>query len=160
LVIAVIIVAALPAPPLPIETIIYRAGSCFGTCPEYSFTVSSDGRGVFTGKHYVSVIGDRSFSVTPAQFKAFRRHLAAYQGRKMLISSSSFLCPDYMVDGPSIEVTWMTNSRLTGHVFYDDGCPKPKIAPDMVPTLESAPALLPLAELIGSRWDASSFLRR
>jgi hypothetical protein len=103
----VVVAAVLPpvaSPPEPsVETITYRAGACLGTCPIYTFTVSSDGQGSYKGTNFVTVIGDRSFHVTSAQFEAFRAHLAPYRPNRegeTLVYPGSDLCPDSGTDSP------------------------------------------------------------
>ena len=69
--------AAAPPPPPPtagmVETIRYETGPCFGACPVYTLTVSSDGRGVFEGRRHTAVAGIRNFAASPAQYAEFRR---------------------------------------------------------------------------------------
>jgi hypothetical protein len=40
---------------------------CFGSCPDYSLTISGNGKGVYEGRGGVKVIGFRYFTVTEAQ---------------------------------------------------------------------------------------------
>jgi hypothetical protein len=159
--IALVLVAAVPLataarmpPPLPtpVEMIIYRAAPCLGGCPEYSFTVSSDGHGSYRGKQYVAVIGNRSFQVTPEQFAGFSERLELYRPaleQETLVAPPSPLCPDSVTDSPNVEITWMSDGHLTGHLVYYAGCVKPKVPPEMWQALRSAPDLLPLSGLIG-----------
>ena|ERR1700719_97787 len=154
----VAVAAVLPAiastPKPSVETITYRAGACLGTCPIYTFTVSSDGQGAYKGTNFVTTIGDRSFHATSAQFEAFRARLAPYRPNRdseTLVHPGSNLCPESGTDSPEIEVTWMLDGHPAGHVRYYYGCIRPKVPSDMLPALASAPDLLPISEFIGPK---------
>jgi hypothetical protein len=41
--------------------------ACFGTCPMYTLTIYQDGRVEYTGKDFVTVKGDQTGKITPAQ---------------------------------------------------------------------------------------------
>ena len=58
-----------------VESIAYETGPCFGACPVYRLTVNRDGSGLFVGRRFTAVTGERRFSVTPAQYRAFVRQL-------------------------------------------------------------------------------------
>ncbi|WP_409977524.1 MULTISPECIES: DUF6438 domain-containing protein [unclassified Bradyrhizobium] len=91
----------------PPETITYHATACLGSCPVYTVSVSSDGKGSYKGESHVAVSGERSFQVSPSEFEAFRSRLARYrpkQGQDVLVRPGSALCLEYATDAPSIEL--------------------------------------------------------
>src|SRR3954466_16408375 len=64
------------APPrTPVQTITYETGPCFGACPVYRVSISSDGVASFEGIRFTAVIGPRSSRAPPAQYRAFAAQL-------------------------------------------------------------------------------------
>ena len=57
------------------ESISYETGHCFGACPVYAVTVHSDGSGLFEGKRFTAVSGQRAFRIDPDQYRAFAGRL-------------------------------------------------------------------------------------
>ncbi len=142
-----------PAPPpaAAVETIRYEAGACFGRCPMFAFSVSSDGRGVFEGKRFTAVEGKHAFAVTPEQYAAFAAALAPYRpasGEKRYEHGSP-LCERVATDMPSVDVRW-ERAGAEQHLYYYFGCDMEKHEA-MADALGNAPDLLPLGELIGER---------
>lgn len=135
-----------------VETIIYRAVSCLGSCPEYSFIVSSNGRGLYNGRQYVAVKGERTFHVSPEQFEAFSAQLLPYRpdldGDETIVTEGTPLCPTAGTDSPTVEVTWIRDGHLAGHVIYYFGCEEPKVPANMGRDLASAPSLLPVSQFV------------
>lgn len=50
------------------QSIRFQAGACFGTCPVWIVTLSSDGQGIFRGLYHTSFKGERRFRVPPESF--------------------------------------------------------------------------------------------
>jgi Domain of unknown function (DUF6438) len=129
------------------ESITYRAGPCFGRCPIYEVTVRSDGRGTFNGINFTAVRGIRAFRVTPAQYLAFKRHLAPIRPAQGSVDYNGERCRNIATDMPSADVTWRGRAgeqRL--HFYY--GC-DPEGNRALARRLNAAPGLLPLTALIG-----------
>ncbi|NWO68033.1 DUF6438 domain-containing protein, partial [Escherichia coli] len=61
------------------DSIRYETGACFGRCPIYAVTVRPDGSGVFEGKRFTAVTGERAFKLSRAQYDAFAAKLAPYR---------------------------------------------------------------------------------
>src|ERR1044072_6585626 len=109
-IVAFSIAAALAAFPAaakgPAETVTFETGPCFGACPVYRLTVSSNGVGTFEGRRYTAVTGIRAFRVTPAQYRAFVRTLAPRRpARDAVRYSGPPRCAMMATDMPSAEVT-------------------------------------------------------
>ena len=127
-------------PAAPLETIRYELTPCEGNCPAVVVEVRSDGKGTFDGLRDTAVLGRREFTVTPAQFAAYRARLAPYRptGERRLEGT---ICGDnYMVDLPAIDVRW-TGAGRDDRLFIDLGC-DPESHEDMVEIVGNAPELL------------------
>ncbi|WP_423606959.1 DUF6438 domain-containing protein [Sphingomonas sp. MS122] len=137
-----------------ITAIEYEAGPCFGKCPVYSFSVSSDGAGTFIGLHNTQVSGERDFRLTPAEFEAFAAALAPY--RPAPATERSYApgrpeCPMGATDLPSVSVRWEYADARTSQLRYNFGC-NGEANRAMADALGNAPDLIPaLAPLIGAR---------
>lgn len=53
----------------PIEISIART-ACFGTCPDYKVTMRQDGTVTYTGRQFVRVTGERTWTIDPAEVRA------------------------------------------------------------------------------------------
>lgn len=140
--------------PIPVESdsITYETGPCFGACPVYSITVRPDGSGVFTGKRFTAVTGERAFKLTPGQYSAFAARLQKYRpasGEKR-ISPGEPGCPHAATDLPSVDITWRRAIGDSQHLYFYYGC---NIGDDhaMANALGGAIEDLPLEALIGER---------
>lgn len=143
-----------PDAPIGIErdSISYETGPCFGACPVYSVTVHPDGTGRFVGKRFTAVEGERSFTLTPAQYAAFEARLASYRpesGQKRY-SPGSPSCASVATDMPSVNVTWTRAIGDSQQLYFYFGCDMEKNRA-MADALGSAPDVLPLEPLIGDR---------
>ena len=141
--------SAADARPRPVETITYTVLECFGTCPFYSVEISSDGRGVFSGRKHTAFIGIRAFRVTPRQWAAFRGRLAALHGRGRIELTGPYTCRDYITDQAGVEVRWSGRFRPFT-LLADYGCRDRRYA-WMLAHLRAAPGDLPIAGFIGAR---------
>jgi hypothetical protein len=153
----VLIVAAASAPGLAerpgqgtAQSISYETGVCFGRCPVYRVTVDSNGNGRFEGRRFTAVEGSRTFRLSHAQFLAFASHLSAFRPRGVEeISYGHPRCRRPATDHPSVTVTWGGGRREDRLSFYY-GCRDAGNAA-MARALQSAPDLLPIRALIGTR---------
>lgn len=142
-----------PGKPVPIEgdSIRYETGPCHGRCPVYTVTVRPDGSGVFEGRQFTAVTGERAFRLTPAQYAAFAAKLAPWrpESGQVRYAPGEKNCPRVATDMPSVDVTW---TRAIGdsqqlHVYY--GCVMGNQA--IKQALGEAADGLPIQELIGER---------
>lgn len=130
------------------ESISYRAGPCMGGCPIYEVTVRSDGTGTFEGVNFTAVRGQRTFRVTPEQYRAYVRHLAPIRPRRGIVSHTGENCRDFVTDNPSASVTWGDQRGGQG-LILNYGC-DPQRNRAMARRLATAPGLLPIGDFIGS----------
>jgi hypothetical protein len=131
----------------PVESISYETGLCFGACPVYLVTVSSDGSGSFEGRRFTAVTGRRDFRVTPEQYRAFASRLEPLRPASgSLRYSGPPLCETMATDLPSAEVTWRTSGGEQSLYFYYGCDMQEKRA--MAERLRSAPDLLPIGAFI------------
>ena len=128
-----------------LRSISYAAGPCFGACPVFRVTVNSDGTGVFNGGRFAAVTGERRFTVTPAQFRAFAARLAPYRpaAGERLYSGES--CRRMATDQDSVEIVWRGAAEQKLNVYY--GCDM-EANRAMFERLRSAPTLLPIGDFI------------
>lgn len=140
--------------PIAIEgdSITYETSPCFGACPVYSVTVRPDGSGVFEGKRFTAVTGERRFALTRAQYDAFAARLAPYRPESGAVryAPGEANCGSAPSDMPSVDVTWtraMGGSQAL-HFYY--GCEREKNRA-MRDALGSAPDMLPIEALVGPR---------
>lgn len=140
--------AAIPGAPKAPETIRYATGPCFGTCPVYVVTVSSDGVAAYDGRNHVQVEGRRTFVVSDAEFEAFKAALAPYrpEGIRKLDHST---CTNMATDLPTIEVAWNDGKRRD-ILSVNLGCDMETNRP-MFQALQAAPLQLPLDIYVGRR---------
>jgi hypothetical protein len=136
--------------PQAAETIRYESSPCFGACPVYAVTVSSDGNGTFEGKRFTAVAGERKFALTPAQFADFRRRLQPYRPAdgERRIQSGSAECGQLITDQPSAAVTWSGGEAPPATLSLYYGCTAPALAA-MKAALRGAPEMLPIGGFIG-----------
>jgi membrane dipeptidase len=80
-------VATLPVPPAqpapqgpasvePIEITLQRT-PCFGTCPEYTVTLSGDGTVAYSGRQFVRTPGNHTWKIDPGAVRALAREMEA-----------------------------------------------------------------------------------
>jgi hypothetical protein len=135
--------------PRSAATIRYETSPCFGACPVYAVTVSSDGKGTFEGKRFTAVAGERAFTVTPRQFADFRRRLEPFRpaGGERRIAPGSPDCGRIITDQAGASVTWSGGEGPPAALSLYYGCTAPALAA-MKRALRSAPEALPVGALI------------
>jgi hypothetical protein len=138
------------APAQTAETIRYQTSPCFGACPVYAVTVSSDGTGTFEGKRFTATTGAQSFTLTPAQFADFRERLAPFRPAEgeHRIASGDPDCGAMMTVQPSAAVTWSGGDAPPASLSLYYGCTAPELGA-MKAKLRAAPEALPNAAYIG-----------
>jgi hypothetical protein len=138
--------AAVPADATPAETIAFETGPCFGACPVYRVTVSSDGSGRFEGRRFTAVTGTRAFRATPAQYRAFARQLPPLRPARGSVRYAGEACRSTATDLPSAEVTWRSR-RATRSLYFYYGCDMDRNRA-IAERLTAAPRLLPIGGFI------------
>jgi len=136
--------------PMPIESeaISYETGPCFGACPVYKVTVSPDGTGTFEGRRFTTVTGERRFTLTPAEYRAFAAEVAPLRPREGSVRLSGENCRQMATDLPSAEVTWFSPIGNSQSYYFYYGCDM-EANRAIAERLRRAPTLLPIREMIG-----------
>jgi len=130
-----------------LRSISYETGPCFGACPVYRVTVSADGTGQFEGRDFTAVRGERSFRITPAQYRAFAAHLAPLRPARGSRRYSGEACRIMATDLPSAQVTW-SGAGVDQQLYFYFGCDMDRNQA-IAERLRAAPRLLPIGDLIG-----------
>ena len=136
--------------PMPIESdaISYETGPCFGACPVYKVTVRPDGSGTFEGRRFTTVTGERSFRLTPEQYRAFAAQLAPLRPQQGSVRMAGENCRQTATDLPSAEVIWFSQIGNSQSYYFYFGCDMERNRA-IAERLRAAPALLPIREMIG-----------
>jgi hypothetical protein len=135
--------------PTDIEGIEYETGPCFGACPVYRIALNADGSGLFEGRRSTAADGERSFRVTPAQYRAFAARLAPYRPEEAERRySGPPLCERMATDLPSVTITWHWPDGRSQRLYFYYGCEMERYRA-MAEQLRGAPGLLPVGDLIG-----------
>ena len=144
-----------PSTPVAIEgdSITYETGPCFGRCPVFSITIRPDGSGVFTGKNFTAVTGERAFKLSPADYAAFASRLQPYrpESGERRYSHGEKGCEQVVTDMPSVDVRWTRAIGDSQALHYYYGC-RDAANRHMADVLGNAPDMLPGIEaMIGER---------
>jgi len=131
-----------------LESISYETGPCFGACPVYTVTVNRDGNGLFEGRRFTAVEGERRFTLTPAQFDAFARQLEPLRPASGEQRYSGEMCGVMATDLPSADVRWRGSDGAEQHLYFYFGCDMERNRA-IADRLRAAPDLLPIDALIG-----------
>lgn len=137
--------------PVEVESIRYETSRCYGTCPVYAVTVHPNGDGLFEGEQFTAETGARSFTLTRAQYEAFKARLAPLRpsDAERVVTMGAPGCGPYATDMPSVEVRWTGIEGGSQHLRYDLGCRGE--GSGGAEALREAPGLLPIEGLIGRR---------
>lgn len=145
--------AGCTTPPLPDgsalpTSISFSPSACYGTCPDYTVTVRSDGSATWEGRKFVAAKGVRQFNVSEEDYRALARTLAPIrpEGIRDIVSGSPD-CGPAATDHPSTTIEWEDASRKDRLHFYH-GCHNPKNG-TIVDTITAAQKHLPVAAFIG-----------
>ncbi len=143
-----------PGRPVPIkgDSITYETGPCFGACPVYSVTVRPDGTGMFVGKRFTAVTGERRFTLSRAQYDAFAGKLAPYRpaSGSLRYAPGEPTCPNHATDMASVNVTWTRALGDSQNLYVYYGCVMQGHAA-LKQALGEAADGLPIQALIGER---------
>ena len=114
----------------------------------FKVTVRPDGTGTFEGRRFTRVEGERNFTLTPAQYRAFEAQLAPLRPREGSVRLSGEACAQMATDLPSAEVTWFSQIGNSQSYYFYYGCDMEKNAA-IAERIRRAPSLLPIADMIG-----------
>ena len=98
-------------------------GVCFGTCPSYVVTVTSDGKVTWEGRDFVKTKGKATTQIKPEDFnklvKEFERIKFATLDDKYETGTRG--CPESATDNPSAQTSIRMNGK-TKTVLHYYGC--------------------------------------
>lgn len=136
------------APPAP-DVITYATEPCFGRCPVYRLTVSSDGIAVFEGRENTLVTGRRTFAIKLEEYAAFKAMLEPYRpvGERILGRDPAQCNNRVATDLPGVDIRWSSEDR-SDHLYAYYGCDMEGNR-EMYQALMRAPYELPMTIYIG-----------
>ena len=109
--------------PIPEDTLItLQRSTCFGTCPDYTLTISANGDVTFTGRFYVKVKdakGKIGLTELRELITAFER--ASFFSLRNQYSTKKDGCPEVWTDNPGV----ITSIRINGKsktISHYHGC--------------------------------------
>ncbi len=96
---------------------------CFGRCPVYRVSASSDGIVVYEGKAHVRQLGAASGRINPERVAALLSELerAGYFSFPASFTSADLACGRYATDLPSVITSARVGDR-TKRIVHDHGC--------------------------------------
>lgn len=133
------------APPQSVDFVVTP---CFGSCPDFSLTLSANGQGVYEGGGFVKVKGTHKFTATPAQVQAFFARLAPFRPSGEVRYDYGNCPVPVATDSASLNVRWKSSTGEDSLHWYR-GCrvdALTKIKPD----IQDAWKELPLDDLVGT----------
>ncbi|QIG79420.1 DUF6438 domain-containing protein [Stakelama tenebrarum] len=143
-----------PSGPIPTESesIRYQTSGCFGRCPVYQVTVRPDGTGTFVGERFTQVSGERDFTLTSAEYEAFKAKLAPYRPESGMrrIAPGTSECENVATDLPSVDISWTRPIGDSQSLYFYYGCDMEENA-QMAQDLGEAAELLPIQKLVGAQ---------
>ncbi|MBB5709867.1 DUF6438 domain-containing protein [Sphingomonas xinjiangensis] len=133
------------------DSITLETAPCHGRCPVYAVVVRPDGTGVFEGKQYTAVTGERPFRLSREQYDAFAAKLEPYRPAQgeVRYEMGSANCGNAPTDMPSTEVHWTRAIGDSQTLHFYHGCRVENAA--LAQALRDAPGMLPIGEMIGAR---------
>lgn len=132
----------------PPQSVEFGVTPCFGSCPDFSLTLSADGQGVYEGGGFVKVKGTHKFTATPAQVQAFFDRLEPFRPAGEVRYDYGNCPVPVATDSASVNVRWKSAAGEDSLHWYR-GCRVDalmKIKPD----LQDAWKVLPLDDLVGT----------
>lgn len=112
---------ATPLDSIPIDSIILRHGSCFGTCPVYTVVLYRDGRVRYVGGQYAVPSGEKKGSILAWDF-ARLSYLAEYL--RFAALDSAYAMPATDMATVWITVGWRDRAPQTVRNYGDYGPPQ------------------------------------
>lgn len=105
------------------DSIILQRTVCFGTCPDYTVTITSDGTVTFEGRRFTKTTGTATGRISRA---AFRRLVREFQRIKYFSLPDEYapgtkVCPQMITDLPSANTAIQLKGK-TKSVRHYHGC--------------------------------------
>ena len=141
-----------------VESIAFETEPCFGFCPQFAIEVGADGQGTYDGGSSVRQQGTHAFTVTPAQFAAFRDRLAPFRPAQSVTWDRQQCDGPVATDSPSVKVTWRDDAGETVTLDWYMGCRQPGLT-EQSDRIYEAWQELPLAALVGDDAERATYRR-
>lgn len=110
-----------PAVPVATETIAISVGPCFGFCPVYDVTASSNGKIRFVGQRNTAVLGERTREAGATAFRSLKQDLAGFRpssGTETIVD-----CVAAVSDTSQFKVIWTDADGQKTVAVVQSGCP-------------------------------------
>jgi hypothetical protein len=138
-----------------VASIAFETAPCFGFCPQFGIDVSA-GQGIYDGKSSVLKQGTHSFTVSPAEFAAFRDRLAPFRPEQSVAWGRDNCEGPVRTDSPSVKITWRDQTGESVTLDWYMGCRQPGLA-EQSDEIYEAWQELPLAALVGDDAERSTY---
>jgi hypothetical protein len=125
------------------ETIGYSVGPCFGFCPVYNVSVTTDGHVAFEGERHTAVLGRQEKNGGAQAYGAISTSLAAY--RPATGTTADTECESRMSDQQHYRIVWTAADGTETVLQHDRGCRSAK-NDQLNKAMEALPAKLGIAE--------------
>jgi len=132
----------------PPQSVEFEVTPCFGSCPDFSITLTAGGTGTYTGRNFVKVKGTHQFTASQAQVRAFFKRLAPFRPEGEVKYDYEHCPVPVSTDSPSVNVRWKAADGDDALNWYR-GCRVPDLM-DIRPDLYDAWKELPLDDLVGT----------
>lgn len=115
------VIAATPASISKDLLITLERGSCFGRCPQYTVTISADGKVEFEGKANTKVIGKASGKISESDLKELVAAFGKINYFDLKERYTDDACPEVATDMSSATTSFQSNGKQKT-VFHYHGC--------------------------------------
>ncbi|WP_374405674.1 DUF6438 domain-containing protein [Pelagerythrobacter sp.] len=140
------------------ERISYQRGPCFGSCPVFSVEIDASGQGTYRGERFVAVRGERQFTATPAQVRAFEQRLAPYRPASDVAYNHGNCDGPMATDQAAVAISWGDPAGDGTVLEWNTGCRQPGLAENRE-AIMTAWRELPLDDLVGTAEDRFQYDR-
>jgi hypothetical protein len=132
-----------PQQPIPDDTLIsLKRSVCYGSCPDYTVTISSDGTVIFEGRKFVKMAGIHKGSISR---DIVRQLIAEFDKENFFSLNDSYRsakdgCPEEWTDAPTVVTSIKIDGRFKSIDHYH-GCEQDQgnsIYPKGLTNLENA----------------------
>lgn len=141
----------------------YAQSGCYGACPMFEVDVSSDGQGVYKGVYkgtgFVAEKGERRFTLTPAQYRAFQQAVApARSDGTATYGNSAETCQGQptATDGPTLNISWSEPGADTDRLSWYASCRAASFEPQRK-QIWGAWKQLPIEDWVGTAENRFSY---
>lgn len=105
----------------PAETISLSVGPCFGFCPVYDASISSDGTVEFVGRRHTAVLGERRRAVDARVYREIANAVSEF--RPTSGTETAVDCTSAVSDTSQYRITWTGSAGTRTSATVAGGCP-------------------------------------